>query len=759
MGSERELEGSEVVWRRADGRPLKAFELKVYARAGLSPLEALEWADAGFEPYQTEQLREAGAEFETARRLSQLGLDHRHLRFLRDLQERSDDGQAAGIDGLHALLEGEARSLGVDDAALGTVESKAFFRQAMALRMLGVSASRVLAWRDSDLDLGACLHEIEAGVAEDDVAGSVAWQVFEQRATRRAWQATGLAPAEAKSVAANGYRPVDVLEGHLGCGTAERIPLREVLFGELSPQPRTVDGTPLPSQVLTELRAGDEAAVLRAFGYRVVRDSLRSRRDSLRSRFAVEHSGAIIIGFRCRRGRGMAAVESLPEGTRLSVLQPRRDSVSVTSHHNMGQAFHAFAASGEAENLAVVSVSSASMEAADLLRVAQPLASCLAEGGVTVNKLAAMKADTADGCFIVPAVPAEWPRHYMDEGGEVQAVGALYLTNVLRPAPVGWFDDPDAGLAAARSRVPLVMVERTGRDQRTVTTSVYRQDGALALIDGRGRRRRLGTDDPLEAVRQVGSLRNVNADEATAFFVSSAGPSVEELVGLLRLRQPGLLGTETGVERPGNLNGSAWGDWAVPEGVSRRVVEINGMRWLAIPAGKGVRPVLVRSDPDWDTALKPVFQEEWASFACIEEDSRVSGVSRWTLGLVAKEVIGEWSWLDEDGGYLSARRRRRRQEDEIVAWIQSVSADMNTDLAMFAVETLIGDLDGYQIPASYFDDDASDTMLCDLWVSGEADGLLRALRRCGRGDAVDAVVRPRSRAAARRAERRRYPGD
>ena len=38
----------------------------------------------------------------------------------------------------------------------------------------------------------------------------------------------------------------------------------------------------------------------------------------------------------------------------------------------------------------------------------------------------------------------------------MQAVGALYLTNVLRPSAVGWFDDPDAGLAAARSRVPLV---------------------------------------------------------------------------------------------------------------------------------------------------------------------------------------------------------------------------------------------------------------------------------------------------------------
>ena len=75
--------------------------------------------------------------------------------------------------------------------------------------------------------------------------------------------------------------------------------------------------------------------------------------------------------------------------------------------------------------------------------------------------------------------------------------------------------------------------------------------------------------------------------------------------------------------------------------MSRRVVTINGLRWLAIPARRGVRPVLVPSDPHRDVHLQPVFQEEWASFACVEEDSMVSGVSRWTVGLVADDVIGE----------------------------------------------------------------------------------------------------------------------
>jgi hypothetical protein len=64
-----------TLWRRADGRPLTAFELKVYARAGLSPEEALQWANAGFEPYYTGQLREAGADLVMALRVREMGLN------------------------------------------------------------------------------------------------------------------------------------------------------------------------------------------------------------------------------------------------------------------------------------------------------------------------------------------------------------------------------------------------------------------------------------------------------------------------------------------------------------------------------------------------------------------------------------------------------------------------------------------------------------------------------------------------------------
>ena len=132
----------------------------------------------------------------------------------------------------------------------------------------------------------------------------------------------------------------------------------------------------------------------------------------------------------------------------------------------------------------------------------------------------------------------------------------------------------------------------------------------------------------------------------------------------------------------------------------------------------------------------------------------VSGTSTWTLGLLDDDLIAEWAQPGEDRPYLSIRRRRRRKEDEVVGWIQSMTDELGgLDLAMLLVETVIGDLTGYRVSAGQFDDHAPDTLMCDLWVTGDTDGLLGALRRCGRGDAVDAVRRPKSRAAARRAQR------
>ncbi len=78
--------GVSYLWR-GDGRPLTPFELTVYARAGLSAVEALEWADAGIKPYQAEGFRAAGADLATALRVRGFGLDDRYLRYANERGE------------------------------------------------------------------------------------------------------------------------------------------------------------------------------------------------------------------------------------------------------------------------------------------------------------------------------------------------------------------------------------------------------------------------------------------------------------------------------------------------------------------------------------------------------------------------------------------------------------------------------------------------------------------------------------------------
>lgn len=60
--------------RRSDGRELKAFELSVYARAGLSATEAVRWADAGIGAYQAESYRAVGLDLAGARQWWQAGI-------------------------------------------------------------------------------------------------------------------------------------------------------------------------------------------------------------------------------------------------------------------------------------------------------------------------------------------------------------------------------------------------------------------------------------------------------------------------------------------------------------------------------------------------------------------------------------------------------------------------------------------------------------------------------------------------------------
>jgi hypothetical protein len=59
---------------RSDGRSLSAFELKVYARAGLGVVEAAQWSDAGIGPYEAEVWRAAGVDLPTARRWQRRGV-------------------------------------------------------------------------------------------------------------------------------------------------------------------------------------------------------------------------------------------------------------------------------------------------------------------------------------------------------------------------------------------------------------------------------------------------------------------------------------------------------------------------------------------------------------------------------------------------------------------------------------------------------------------------------------------------------------
>ena len=226
MGVEGEPEESGTIWQRADGRPLKALELKVYSRAGLVPAEALKWANAGFEPYTETRakLREAGADLETAKRLRQLGLDHRHLRYAQEHGVPLETAAAAHSAGASTPPSlDQARGWASTRRPSSHLTRQRFFSRALSLRKLNVSPTRLLGWRRAGLDLDECRKELSEGTAEEAVETNLAWQrVFSQPDARRAWRATGLAPSAAKTAAASGYRPVDVLEERFSEGPAHQ---------------------------------------------------------------------------------------------------------------------------------------------------------------------------------------------------------------------------------------------------------------------------------------------------------------------------------------------------------------------------------------------------------------------------------------------------------------------------------------------------------------------------------------------------------
>ena len=222
--------------------------------------------------------------------------------------------------------------------------------------------------------------------------------------------------------------------------------------------------------------------MLHALGYKVLQETSQTR-------FAEEHAEDILLGFRTKPGKGprSRAQSNALGAARLSVLMPRQDIPVMTDHTHTGEAGSALAARAAANGLTITSISSSSVDAADLLRVAQPLASHLAERA-TVNELGVASVDAEEGCWVLPIDATKWPRNFVSDDGEIQAVGTLFFTKTPRLAPVGWFDDRAVGLAEARSRVPLLVVERTDRDGQTRTTRVLRRaDGLGHCFDTRGR--------------------------------------------------------------------------------------------------------------------------------------------------------------------------------------------------------------------------------------------------------------------------------
>jgi hypothetical protein len=760
------------LWR-GDGRPLTPFELTVYARAGLSAVEALEWADAGIKPYQAEGFRAAGADLATALRFRASGLDGRYLRYANERGESLKDAAAAKATGLDFQLIDQARALGLGYEQLAALRSPENVREVLRLIESGVAVEDVLAWQQEGLDLEACRREIADGTLQDQVEVAVRWRVaFSVPAVRAAWRATGLGSAAAGQAAGLGYRPVDVLEGRQAEQASPRTPNQVVRLTDLGPDPRTVDGTRLPSEVLTALANGRSATTLRAFGYTAV------PKKSARSRFVGEHPTGIVVAFHARHARGIAAIEATADGARLYTLMPRQQVPVVKHYSNTDAAVDAFAKCAKSDSLIVDSISSTAFDATELLRTAQPCAPYLA-GTATINKLVVGGVEYGNQFWVVPARPARWPRYRISDHAEVESVGELFLTNIMGRVPVGWFDDHAAGLeagtaglavaatrAAAAGTGPMLVVQRTDSEQGIRTTELLRDDGglsvrttelfrdydALVIID-RGRRRRLDVGDPLAAVGRTGALRDVRANEATALFTSAGGPSTQQLVKLLRLRQPELLATEEPVQVLDESGTEVWDDIPVAEGLSKRVVLIDDDRWVAIPPSFGIPArLLPRSSENW--VIRPAFREQWGFFSCTEEGSRTSGSSTSELGLLDDDLVGEFTWPDSDQPCLKVKRHRRRKEDEVVAWIASVSAEFaGLDIAMFAAETRLGDLSGDNSPASLFDDDASETLVCNLRLGVDSEALVTALRRAGRREVIDAIRRPKSPAAARRRQR------
>jgi hypothetical protein len=130
-----------------------------------------------------------------------------------------------------------------------------------------------------------------------------------------------------------------------------------------------------------------------------------------------------------------------------------------------------------------------------------------------------------------------------------------------------------------------------------------------------------------------------------------------------------------------------------------------------------------------------------------------SGYDVFEIGLLSEDVV----YLleepdDEEAPRLAVRGREpsRRREEEVVRWLLTPYGMLREyrdvfgiDLVALAVEMLIGSgQDQDAVPATILGGE-SDTLMCNLHLSGDREEFLAQIRRLGRGDAIDAVGKPR----------------
>jgi len=717
-----------------DAHRLSATDLKIYARAGLTPAEAQAWADAGFPPYRTGLFREAGSDLPTAIRLRELGMDYRHLRLARDTNLSFEDVMplAALVKESDAAWKriAAARRLGLSISDIADHPSLLALSQTLALLRLGVPLELIKSWLAAGFDLAACRGVLRDGYDPLDMEAQLRWkQAFPDLTRRRAWQTTGLGADAAETAAKLDYRPIDILDGGIIEEQPPKLPKRQVVVVQPGAHLVLPDGEELHPEIRRMLTGVGVSKTLKAFGYSVIVSTPRKR-------FLEEHADDILISLRSKRRTAAAALGQLEVGVTVATDFDEESSRTSEEFRDLHAALDALATEARAGSFVVTAVSARTVDATDLLALVQPLAPLFAEGA-TINRLGVVGFSAGKDHWVLPSDPPAWPRYAADEDGPNVAVGPLVLRTVPALEPVGWFTDPATGFASARATAPLLIVERTTADGETTRVQLVRTPEQLVLVDRRGRRRPLGTSDPLEAIRATSALRDVRPREATAFFSSVDGPTTQELVPLLRVRRPDLLLSEEPVQFPSSYNPWA-GSAEESSPISERALLINDEPWVIVLPSSDRSPLLCPQDPqiEIDSQLSPQFLEPWAAF-------EISNLGEGRIGLLADDTIGEFEYDYGEPERLEVRPRTEISEEvEIARWLQSLCSEWCVpDVILLAAEVYANAPDGFDFPNELIPDlDYWDHhMTAKLTISGDVGAVLRALHDPATARAVERV--------------------